>query len=79
VQAINEFLTAYPALTFYLGALAILAPHFFGKSTRMAPLSGLVLILTALIFVGLWHTPEPIEFALVVAVLAVYSASLLFS
>jgi hypothetical protein len=77
-----EWLAQWPfdhrALTLYFFALLMLFIHFWIKR-RDAMLTffiSIVVVLVGMIFFVLWHTPEPIPFSEMVAVLVVYGLGL---
>jgi len=71
-----DFLFRNADLLFCSFATFILPLHFYGKSRQLTPLTVLVSLLAALIFIALYFKPEPITLSLIVAVLVLYGAVL---
>jgi hypothetical protein len=76
VDDITKVLFPYSAQVFYLGAAFVLLAHLISKSRSIMPFIGLIAIVTALVFVILWHAPEPIGLSLLIALLVLYGATI---
>jgi hypothetical protein len=74
--ALTDFLHRHSELLFCSFAIFILILHFYGKSRELIPLTALLSVVAASMFVVLYFAPEPIAFSLIVATLFLYGAVL---
>jgi hypothetical protein len=77
VEAINAYLTNHTEFVLYFGAAWILVSHWLGHSRSILFLLVVTVVITsALMFVVLWYSPEPMPYASMAAVLVLYGVGL---